>query len=316
LIEERMLTVLAWPGMPANGALTAAADRLGCRVMATVVASNELLEAQLCSSPGTFDLIFPSDYLVERLASSGSLLHLDHDSLPLDRLADWSVSAQHDPSCQWSVPFAFGTTGYLTRDESASSWHELFDPSPPRRVGMLDEVREVVGAALIATGHDPNETSEHALGAARALLTHQRPCVARYDSDDFISPVVSGELSIHQAWSGPAARVARRDSGLHYVVPDEGAVLWITTAAIPASAPDPIASTALLCELMAPELAAWTTIETGFATPNEAARLELPSEVRNDERLFPRAETMARCHPLRDLGEREKLLTSQWPVAP
>ncbi len=306
--------MLAWPGMPANGALAAAGERLGWRIMATVVASNESLEAQLRSSQGKFDLIFPSDYLVERLASSGDLLPLDHDSLPFDRLSNWSVSALHDPGCRWSVPFAFGTTGYLTRDEGASSWHDLFDPSPWRRVGMLDEVREVVGAALIAAGHDPNETSERALGAARALLRRQRPCVARYDSDDFISPVVSGELSIHQAWSGPAARVARRSSGLRYVVPDEGAVLWITTAAIPASAPGSVVSTALLRELMAPDIAALTTLETGFATPNEPARLQLPKDLRDDERLFPSAETLARCHALRELGEAEKLLASTWSL--
>lgn len=310
----RTLKVLAWPGMPASDALAGAAERLGWPLSLSVVSSNEGLEAKLeHAGEPSFDLIFPSDYLVERLAASGRLLPLDHDALPLDQLADWSVAAAHDPGCRWSVPFAFGTTGYLTRFECATSWEDLFDPPRGRRVGMLEEVREVVGAALIAGGHSPNETSAQALGGARAVLARQRPSVARYDSDDFVSPVLAGEVGIHHAWSGPAVWGTRRHPRLRYVVPDEGAVMWITAAAIPAGAPDLVASTALLRELMDPDLAALTTLQNGFATPNDAARLQLPNDLRDDEGLFPTLETLARCYALHDLGEDERLLASAWP---
>jgi spermidine/putrescine transport system substrate-binding protein len=311
----RTLKVLAWPGMPNGEALDVAATRLGWPVSVSVVASNEALETELDrAGEDSFDLIFPSDYLVERLAATGRLLPLDHDALPLDRLADWSVAAGHDPGCRWSVPFAFGTTGYLTRFKGATSWEDLFDPPARTRVGMLEEVREVVGAALIASGHGPNETAEQALGAARALLARQRPSVARYDSDDFVAPVVSGEVDIHHAWSGPAALGAHRHPRLRYVVPYEGAIIWITAAAIPVGAPDSVASTALLRELMEPELASLTTLQSGFATPNEAARRRLPTALRDDENLFPSTETLARCHALHDLGENETLLASAWPL--
>ena len=302
--------------MPAGDALDRAAERLGWPVSVSVVASNEALEVEVeraGAGPGSFDLIFPSDYLVERLAASGRLLPLDHDALPLDRLADWSVGAVHDPGCRWSVPFAFGTTGYLTRLARATSWEDLFDPPARMRVGMLEEVREVVGAALIASGHGPNETSDPALGEARALLARQRPSVARFDSDDFITPVLSGEVGIHHAWSGPAVWGTRRQPRLRYVVPDEGAVIWITAAAIPVGAPDSVASTVLLRELMDPDLAALTTLENGFSTPNEAARRRLPNDLREDEGLFPTADTLTRCHPLHDLGDDERLLASAWP---
>jgi spermidine/putrescine transport system substrate-binding protein len=311
---ERTLNVLAWPGMPAGEAVARAATRLGWPVSVSVVASNEELEAELDrAGEDGFDLIFPSDYLVERLAAAGRLLPLDPDALPLERLADWTVAAEHDPGCRWSVPFAFGTTGYLTRFKRASSWQDLFDPQPGRLVGMLAEVREVVGAALIASGYGPNEIAEQALGAARALLARQRPSVARYNSDDFVGPVVSGEIDIHHAWSGPAVRGAHRHPRLRYVVPDEGAIIWITAAAIPAGAPDSVASTALLRELMEPALAALTTLHGGFATPNEEARCRLPTDLRDDENLFPSAETLVRCHALRDLGVNETLLGSAWP---
>jgi spermidine/putrescine-binding protein len=92
------------------------------------------------------------------------------------------------------------------------------------------------------------------------------------------------------------------------VVPEEGAIWWITAAAIPADAPAPVLSLALMAELMDPELAARTTLLGGFATPNEAARRALSRELRDDEALFPGLDTLARCHAVRDLGADEARL--------
>jgi spermidine/putrescine transport system substrate-binding protein len=298
--------------MPAKMSLETAGRRLGRAVSVQTVASNELLESRL-ASPGGFDLIFPSDYLVERLRARGHLLALAHERVPLERLAGWSLAAVHDPGARLSVPFAYGTTGYLSTVPGARSWSALFDPPPGTRVGMLEEVREVVGAALIATGHGPNEVAPSALRAAAELLAEQRPRVARFNSDDFITPVVSNAVRMHHAWSGPSAQAVRLHRGLRYVVPDEGAILWITTAAIPSNAEDPAGSTALLAELMDPELAAQTTELHGFATPNEPARRLLSRDLRVDGVLFPPAETLARCYALRDLGQNEARLAATWP---
>jgi spermidine/putrescine transport system substrate-binding protein len=302
------LRVLCWPGMPAGEALAEAAVRAGVQLEVTVISSNEDLEADLAASP--FDLVFPSDYLVERLAGRGALLELDLPAVVLGRLAGWAREAPHDPGCRWSLPFAFGTTGYLcdARLGPADSWRELLAPAGGMRVGMLSEVREVVGAALLAAGRSPNDVSPAALDAARALLLEQRPRVARYNSDDFIGPVVSGEVSAHQAWSGPAAAAVREHPGLHYVIPAEGAVLWVTTGALPIAAPDPEGARRLLLELADPALAAQTTLRNGYATPSKAARALLPVVLREDRALFPSEATVRRCTALHDLGADEARL--------
>jgi spermidine/putrescine transport system substrate-binding protein len=295
--------------MPAGEALSEAARRLDATVEAEAVSSNERLHERLRAGP-PFDLVFPSDYMVDRLVGERALVPLEREALPLERLAGWALEAAHDPGCAWSVPFAYGTTGYLCTRRGVRSWSALFDPPAGTRVGMLDELREVAGAALIASGHDPNDVSDAAIAAADAVLRRQRPSVARWDSDDFVTPVVRGDLPIHHAWSGPASHAVRRSPNLRYVVPDEGATLWITTAAIPADAPDPARSLRLLAELMDPTLAAHTTVLHGFATPSDAARALLPADLRNDPALFPDAETLARCHVFRDLGPAEARLVA------
>jgi spermidine/putrescine-binding protein len=317
---ERTLRLLTWDGMPDPGAIAEAATRVGVQARVETVSSNERLLERMDESDRAFDVIFPSDYMVERLRAAGRLLPLDPDALPLARIAGWAVVAKHDPGCRVSVPFAFGTTGYLhdERLRGAGSWAELFDPPAGLMVGMLDEVREVVGAALLAGGHSPNSVDDAALAAAGALLHRQRPRVARYDSDDFVSPLSDGSVAAHHAWSGPAALAVRARPGLRYVVPGEGALLWITTAAIPSDAPAPEVSLALIRELMDPALASATTARNGYSTPNDAARAMLAPELRDDPVLFPSPETLARCTVTRDLGAAEAKLVSVWDelVAP
>lgn len=295
-------------------AMRTVAHRMDADLEVLVISSNEHLE-ELLRDDEPFDVVFPSDYLVQRLRQNGRLLELG--PLPLARLEPWAVEAAYDPGCRHSVPFAYGTTGLL-RGPSASgisSWGSMFAPPPGTVVGMLDEAREVVGAALIATGRSPNDCSEHALDAARELLLAQQHVVAGYDSDDFCEPVEAGRVAVHQAWSGPAAQAVRSLRGLSYVVPDEGAVFWTTTAAIPADAADPERSITIIRGLMEPELAALATAEHGYATPNRAARELLPSALRGDPALFTDHATRERCHVLVDLGPDEARLLEVWSEA-
>ncbi len=306
-MASRDLRIIAWPGMPDQSAVEIAAGRLGHRASVEVVASNErLLEA--LNRGGPPDLVFPSDYLVQALVRSGRVVRLDANLLPLERLAGWARETPFDPNNGYSVPFAYGTTGYLcdSRIPQGDSWQQLFAPPAGVPVGMLDEAREVVGAALLSVGFSPNDCSDAALAAASDVLARQLPAVGGFDSDDFTGQVSSGAFGAHHAWSGPAAQAVRAaPERLRYVVPSEGAVFWVTCAAVPAIAADQELSHALLAELMDPELAVLATARAGLATPNVAARDLLPTPVREDTSLFPPAATIARCTILHDLGERQ-----------
>lgn len=300
----RDLRIIAWPGMPDQAAVEIAAGRLGHKARVEVVASNErLLEAFSGGDPP--DLIFPSDYLVQALVGSDQLIALDQSRLPLERLTGWARETPFDPNNRYSVPFAYGTTGYLcdARIPAGDSWQQLFAPPASARVGMLDEAREVVAAALLTAGWDANACSEEALAAASSVLEAQLQAVAKFDSDDFTGQVSSGELAAHHAWSGPGAHAVRAAPGkLRYVVPSEGAVFWVTCGAVPAIARDPDLSHALLAELMDPELAVLSTAHAGLATPNVAARALLPAALRDDTSLFPPEEVVDRCTILHDIG--------------
>src|ERR687893_181292 len=303
--RDTRLRLLVWPGMPAPEALGEVGRRLGLELDVEVISSNEDLESRM-DLRGPYDLVCPSDYMAGRRGGGGGLARLDLDRLPsLGNLEPWVLGRPHDPEGARSVPLAFGTTGYLydrSRVGDQDGWDALFDPMEGVPVGMLSEVREVIGAALIATGHSPNETAQAALSQALGLLEAQARSVVRYSSDDFVGPVADGDVAVHHAWNGPSSVAVRAHERLRYVVPREGAVLWITTGAVPVDAPNPVDAHAVLENLLHPEVARPTVERYGYSTPNGAARRLLPPELEEDPVLFPDAGVLGRCEAVRDVG--------------
>lgn len=300
------LRILAWPGMPAPEALVQLAARLGVALERDEISTNEQLEARLLAGE-RYDLVTPSDFMVERLAARGLLAPLP--PLPgRDALAPWVRRPVWDPDERWAVPLAFGTTGYLydrARLPGAGGWRALLAPPPGVPVGLLDEPREVIGAALLAAGERFDATDPRALAAARALLLRGAAAgaYARVDSDDFLTPVLDGAVAAHHAWSSPAADAVRADPRLGWAVPPEGAVVWVTTVAISAGCARPALARAAIEALLDPALARLNVERTGYATPNAAARELLPAALRDDPVLFPPADVLRRRLTVRDLDD-------------
>jgi len=308
------MRAIVWPGMPDGLGLERAAAAIGRRLEVEVVSSNEDLET-LMETGRPYDLVFPSDYLVEKLAAAGRLRDISDDSrIDRDELAEWCRHPAYDPDERFAVPFAFGVTGYLHDGARAhSTWSDFFDPAEGVTVGLLDEVREVLGAALVMAGLSPNRLDPDSLATAARILQTQKPAVRSVSSDDFTGPVERGEVSIHQAWSGPASMAIRRSPGLGFTIPEEGALLWVTTASIPADSPDPDAAMELIAALMEPQIAALAIENGGYSSPNIAARDLLRPELRDDPVLFPPAEEIARCRTTTSISDdEERAMNELW----
>ena len=309
------LRLIVWSGMPDPAGLALAAERVGRELEVSTISSNEDLE-RILDQDSPFDLICPSDYLVEKLVRQDRLMDFSgFTGIDRDVLSGWSHNPAYDPEERFSVPLAFGTTGLLYSESSVpslDSWQPFFEPDGIR-VGVLRELREVIGAALILAGHSPNATDPGALADAEKILMRQRPSVDSVTSDEFTLPVENGLVAVHHAWSGPAAIAVRRTPGLAYSVPLEGALLWVTTAAIPVDAPDPDGALELLRELMKPEIASLAVTSGGYSSPNEKAHAMLPEVLSKDRVLFPSSEEIERCLTVAGLTpEEEADLQALW----
>jgi spermidine/putrescine transport system substrate-binding protein len=162
------------------------------------------------------------------------------------------------------------------------SWREFFDLAKDGRLGkvsLLDDQREVLGAALLALGRSPNSRDAGEIAAARDLVKAAKANVAKFDSDDPATSLTQGETVLAQGWSGMFANGRMEDPEITFTVPSEGAFQYVDNWSIPKSAPDPDLAHAFIDFLMRPEIAAKLVNLKLYASVVETAKASIAPEI-------------------------------------
>ncbi len=230
LAEKRTLTVFNWGDYIDESVLKIFEQETGIKVNYTTFDTNEKMWVKLEKrAPGAYDVIIPSDYMIERLIAMDMLAELDMSKIPnFANIIDWCKSTDYDPENKYSVAYMWGTVGILYDPEQVDgeidSWGALFDPQYQYGVFMMDSIRDSFGIALTYLGYSLNDHSEEALDAARDLLVKQKEdgIVAGYLVDEAKDKMVAGEAAMALMWSGEAMYAIDLNEDLRYVVPKEG----------------------------------------------------------------------------------------------
>jgi len=317
---DRTLNLYIWSNYIAPETLAKFEKRHGVKVNVDLYDSNEALLAKLQAGNAGYDVVCPSDYSVEVLLAQGLLRTLDRSAVPhLANVDPAFLDRPYDPGNAHSVPYFWGTSGiaYSRRrvKEPPASWGALWDPRYRGRILMLDDAREVLGAALKWRGHSQNTKDPLVLAAARDDLLRQKPLVRAYNSTNFEDVLLSGDVWLAQAWNGQIARAMAQDPDIAYVLPREGSTLFIDNLAIPRDAPHPALAHSFIDFTLEAEVAAEICRTMRYSTPNRAAWPLLPSEVRANPAIFPPPEAVQRLELIRDLGEATVLYDRLWTEA-
>ncbi|WP_159806180.1 extracellular solute-binding protein [Cellulomonas citrea] len=205
--------------------------------------SNETLEAKLKASNGTgYDVVVPSDYMVQMLINENLLQKIDAAALPNGKnIAPNFLDVYFDSGRQYSVPYLYGTTGFMYDSSKTSSkltsWKDYFNPPADLgKVGTMSDQTEVVGAALRAVGGKTCDTDPAKLQAAQDLLTSFKSKVSTISSDGILDRLAAGEESAAMIWNGAGMRARAQKPTLTYVYPTEGMALWQDNFTVPVGA--------------------------------------------------------------------------------
>ncbi len=313
---ERQLNVYIWSNYIAPETVRRFEQRRGVRVNVDVYDSNEALIAKMQSGNVDYDVVCPSTYTVQSLIAQGLLRALDWSALShATNLDPRFLGRPHDPGNRYSVPYFWGTAGIAYRKSrvgEVDSWGALWDARYRGRILMLDDAREVFGAALKWKGLSLNTTDAAGLAEAQRLLVAQRPLVRAYNSSNFEDVLLSGDVWLAQGWNGQFARAMAQDPDIAYVIPREGSSLFLDSLAVPRNAPHPELAHAFIDFALEAEVAAEICRTMQYSSPNRAALALLPPAIRDNPAIFPPADVVARTEIIEDLGPATVLYDRLW----
>lgn len=255
----------------------------GVDVVESFFESNEAMLAQLQSGV-VYDLVVPSDYMVGIMIQEGLLMELDKDAIPnYGNLAAKFQSLPYDPDGAYSVAYQYGTTGLgvnvsIVGEDFPRSWALLFDADLTTQwgvgVSVLNDPREAMGAALKYLGYSLNDTDLSHLQEASDVIAAAKAGIATFDSDQYDEALAAGEVAVAHGYSGNmivSIGEADNPDDFVYILPEEGATLWIDNMAIPTDSAAPCTAHTFINFLLDAENGAALTNWNYYGSPNGAA---------------------------------------------
>ncbi len=283
-------------------------------------------------NPTGYDIIVMTDWMIGNMIALGYLEQIDvARDVPnfVEHAADKYKNPSYDPNNAHTVPWQSGITGIgynpALVDEEITSMAQLLDPAMIEKysgqIGMFTEMRDSMSFALLHNGVIPNEATVEDAEAAQQTLLAQAEHVRGYYGNEYAQELANRSLAITMAWSGDVFQLQFDNPDLRFVVPEEGAILWVDNMAIPLNAEHPNDALAMMNYVYQPEIAAQIAEYVNFIVPVPAAQdiiLQHADDAESEEDaaylravaesplVFPTDEMLARLHSYKVLDEEEE----------
>ena len=202
--NSKELFIYTWSNYTDQNLLDRFNKETGFKAVANVFDSNEVMLARLqAGGGGDYSIIYPSDYMVEKMREMGMLAQLDFSRIKgSEHLLPRFMNPEYDPGNLHSVPFSWGTTGLIYNSkklkEAPVDWTYLWKNQQQlnKRMTLLNDLREVMGAVLKMMGYSYNSRNPQEIQKAYEKLAELKPNIASFTSDSWREQVLSGDLLI------------------------------------------------------------------------------------------------------------------------
>lgn len=267
----------------------------GCDVNYTTFESNENMYSKLSGGGVSYDIVIPSDYMVERLISEDMLLPLDYNNIP--NFEKYFASEKYgylveNSISDYAVIYNVGTTILIYNKkmvkEEPTSWKVLWDEQYSGKILMFNNPRDAFAIAQFVLGQDINTTKKEDWDAAAELLMEQRKKVKpEYVMDEVFIKMESGEYAFATYYAGDYELMAENNPDLGFVFPEEGVNTFYDAMCIPNSAQNKKGAEAFINFMMEPEIALANAEYIYYATPNRAVLENEDYSLIDSEAVYP-----------------------------
>ncbi len=268
----------------------------GIQVIYDEFDTNETMYPKVEAGASNYDVVCPSDYMIQKMIDNDLLQELNWDNIPNARA---NIGAQYyeqseafDPGNRYAVPYCWGTVGILYNktmvDEPVTSWSILWDEKYADSILMQDSVRDLFMVGLKSLGYSMNSTDEKELNEAKDLLIQQKPLVQAYVIDQVRDKMIGNEAALGVIYSGEAIFTQRENPDLEYVIPKEGTNVWIDGWVIPKNAENVENAEKFIDFMCRGDIALLNFDYITYSTPNTAAQALIEDDdIRNSKIAFP-----------------------------
>lgn len=267
----------------------------GCDVNYTTFESNENMYSKLSGGGVSYDIIIPSDYMVERLMAEGMLLPLDYNNIPnYNKYFDGEKYGHlvENGISDYAVIYNVGTTILIYNKnyvkEEPTSWSVLWDEQYKGKVLMFNNPRDTFAIAQFILGQSINTTDPADWDAAAELLFEQRQKVKpEYVMDEVFVKMESGEYALATYYAGDYELMVENNPDLGFALPKEGVNTFYDAMCIPSASQNKKGAEAFINFMMEPEIALANAEYIYYATPNKAVLENDEYSLADSEAVYP-----------------------------
>jgi len=312
------LTVFNWYDYIDPAVIEMFEKETGVKVSYVNFTNNEEMYTKLEAVSGTYDVIFPSEYMIERMLKNDMLETLDLNNIPnLANVLDNLKNPSYDPNNAHSIPYMWGTLGILYNTDmvaSIDSWSVLFDPQYKNNVYMMNSLRDTIGLALKYKGYSLNTRNEDELKTAGELLVQQKKdgLVAGYILDEAKDKMVANEAAMAIVYSGDALYAMDKNEKLAYSVPNEGSNIWVDGMCIPKGSKNKAAAECFINFMCRDDVAKMNMEYIRYSSPIKSVVENLSEADAANAALNPSQEVIARCEYFNDISDCMELYDGIW----
>ena len=321
--EERSINVYNWGEYISDGAegtLDVNAEfekRTGIKVNYTNYATNEDLYAMLKSGGSNYDVIIPSDYMIERLIEEGYLQKIDYSNIPNYKYIDERYKGLYfDQNDEYSVPYTVGMVGLIYNKkyvETPDSWEVMWDKKYTNNILMFESSRDAFAIAQFILGLDLNTEDPDEWRLAAEKLKEQKSVLPTYVSDEIYNKLENEEAYIGAYYAGDYLSMADNNPNLGFVYPKEGTNFFVDSMCIPTTSQNKDLAEMYINFMLEPEIAKANAEYICYATPHTGVLAMDDYEYKDNEILYPDEATLDNTQCFHNLSrDTLQLMTELW----
>ena len=316
--NQEQLNILNWSSYIPDSVIRNFEKETGIKVNYSTYSSNEELLAKVSNAKeGTYDLIFPSDYMIEIMKNRGLLEKLDKSKLKnINNLNSNYLNLDYDLNNEYSLPFIAASTVISVNKEKIKdeivSYNDLLNSDYKDEIVLIDDQRIIIGMALLANGFDMNSTNKDELEIAEDWLLKLKPNLKAYDSDSPKNFLIFEEASIAVLWNAEGAIAKEENDNIENIFPKEGFALSIDNFAILKNSNNQYEAYKFIDYILRPEIMKEIINSYPYKSVNKETDKMLNDNYLNNDAANISDETLKNGIFVKNIGQNIKLYDRIW----